>query len=107
MNRRACAAALASAMLGMLASAASAPPQLSETFTNWIDHPAIAYETAPTRDPVAELSRRLEDGRAQLTSDGPSGYLRSLLKALQVPVESQMAVFVPDSVQALRIRATN
>ena len=80
---------------------------LSETFVNWSDHPAIQYRTRPTSDPVAELSRQLQDGRAQLRREGPSGYLRSVLDALHVPVESQILVFAQDSVQAARITRTN
>jgi hypothetical protein len=81
--------------------------QLSDTFTNWLDHPAIQYGTRPVSDPVAELNRKLQDGTVHLTFDGPSGYLRSVLKALEVPVESQIAVFVKDSVQAPRISPGN
>ena len=74
--------------------------QLSETFTNWLDHPAISYKSTPTTDAVARLSRDIEDGRRQLTLDGPSGYLRSVLAALSIPVESQIAVFAKDSFSA-------
>ena len=67
-------------------------------------HPAIDYAGAPTTDPVAELQRRLDRGEAALESDaGPTGYLQSLLDALQVPVESQVLVFSKTSFQASRI----
>jgi hypothetical protein len=81
--------------------------QLSDTFTNWLDHPAIDYTSTPATDPVAQLIREIQQGRVQLSSDGPSGYLRSLLEALDVPVESQIAVFARDSVQRARITAAN
>ena len=80
---------------------------LSTTFTNWLDHPAIAYRSAPAGDPVSQLNQALQSGRVQLTADGPSGYLQSLLKALNVPVESQIVVFARDSVQLARITMTN
>ena len=70
--------------------------QLSDTFTNWIDHPAIAYTTRPATDPVAQLARRVADGQARLSSEGPSEYLRSLLDALSIPLDSQIAVFAKD-----------
>jgi hypothetical protein len=73
-------------------STRTATAQLSDTFTNWLEHPAIAYKTTATTDPVALLNARLEAGQVQLRDDGPSGYLRSILDALAVPVESQMAV---------------
>lgn len=80
---------------------------LSGTFTDWSRHPAIAYSSHPTTDPVAELGRQVFEGKVQLRRDGASGYLRSVLDALQVPVESQIVVFAKDSVQAARITATN
>jgi hypothetical protein len=96
----------------LVASAASAflraqGGPLSTTFTNWINHPAIAYRSAPAGDPVSQLNQALQSGRIQLTADGPSGYLQSLLKALNVPVESQIVVFARDSVQLARITMTN
>jgi len=76
---------------------------LSDVFVNWSNHPAIKYRTQPTTDPVAELNRKLQAGEAKLQRSGPSGYLRSVLDALQVPLDSQMMVFVKDSVQMGRI----
>jgi len=32
---------------------------LSSTFTNWIDHPAIAYRSAAAGDLVSQLNRGL------------------------------------------------
>ena len=81
--------------------------QLSNTFTHWLDHPAIGYTVTPPRDPVAELNRKLQDGRVRLTSDGPSGYLRSVLTALDVSIDSQIVVFAKDSVQRAIISAAN
>jgi hypothetical protein len=57
-------------------------------------------------DPVAALSRRIEQG-AQLPFDRNYGYLPALLQALSVPVESQIAVFSKTSIQALRIEPSN
>jgi hypothetical protein len=72
------------------------------------NHPAISYATTPVSDPVAELDRHLQHGTARLEHDaGPTGYLRSVLKALDVPVESQMLVFSKTSFQAPRINPQN
>ncbi len=98
-------AAIACTVLGTTAIVHSG--QLKDTFVNWTAHPAIEYAARPTTDPVAELNRRIRDGTTRLQYDGPSGYLRSVLDALNVPVESQMAVFVKDSVQAARISPGN
>ena len=72
-----------------------------------VTHPAIGYHTQPTHDPVAELIRRLDAGTARVDFDGDSGYLKSTLDALHVPVESQMLVMSKTGVQALYTEPTN
>ena len=71
------------------------------------NHPAIGYASTPTRDPITELNRKLRTGEVTLESEGPSGYLRSVLAALNVPVESQLLVFSKTSFQASRIGPRN
>jgi hypothetical protein len=56
---------------------------------------------------VDQLNARLQSGAARLTFDGRGGYLRSVLDELKVPVESQMLVFSPTSLQARRINPRN
>ncbi len=64
------------------------------------EHPAIAWATASTSDPIAALNRRLESGDATLAFDADgSGYLRSVLAALDVPAASQMLVLSRTGVQ--------
>jgi len=91
----------------VLCSAAPDEGPLSSTFPRWRDHPAILYTARPTTDPIADLNRRIDEGRSQLRSNGASGFLQSLLDALNVPIESQVAVFAKDSVQASRITPHN
>src|SRR5690242_14945515 len=83
----------------LVAQAGNAPPVT-------IDHAAIQYMTRPTRDAVAELNKKIQAGRATLAFDGRLGYLRSVLAALDVPVESQTLVYSPTSVQAEHISET-
>src|SRR5687768_995736 len=71
------------------------------------NHPAIGYASVPTRDPITELNRKLKAGEVALRAEGESGYLRSVLEALSVPVESQLLVFSKTSFQALRIGPKN
>src|SRR6187397_2401887 len=97
----------AATLAGLALLAGASQAQLSNTFTNWASHPAIAYASRPVNDPVALLNRALRDGRAQLKFDGPSGYLRATLDALRIPIESQIAVFNPDSLQSQRISTVN
>jgi len=70
-----------------------------------LTHPAIQY-ARPTNDPIARLLRNPE-AMNRLVSRGPSGYLRSILDALAVPVESQILVFSKGSLQSALINAAN
>ena len=67
------------------------------------EHPAIDYWNAEPTDAVARLQQRLESGEATLGFDGRFGYLPAVLKALEVPVSSQVLVFSKTSFQAVRI----
>ena len=68
-------------------------------------HAAIQYSRA-SNDPVGTLLRR-PDAVSRLTSEGPSGYLRSILGALDISVSSQIMVFSSGSVQRALIGANN
>ena len=67
------------------------------------DHAAIQYNTAPVTDRVAELVQQLRDGKVKLAFDERHGYLEAVLKALDVPVSSQVLVYSKTSFQAPRI----
>jgi len=67
------------------------------------DDPAIRYAATPPRDRAALLDARLRSGEAKLAYHRDFGYLISLLKALDVPVASQVLVFSKTSFQAPRI----
>ena len=71
------------------------------------DDPAIEYSSRPTTDAVAILNREIKGGRVRLRFDSKQGYLPSVLEALHVPIESQMAVFSKTSVQRERINPHN
>lgn len=94
-------------LLFVLLPAAAAIAELSGGFNASLDHPAIQYDTRPVSDPVAALNRKIQEGQVQLRFEGPSGYLRSLLEALQIPVESQLVVFSKTSSQAPIITPSN
>jgi hypothetical protein len=63
------------------------------------DDPAIQYSTAPLDNVVDDLNRRLQDGSARLTFEGRSGYLRSVIDALQLPTDSQLLLYSRGSLQ--------
>src|SRR5271165_410761 len=71
------------------------------------DHPAISYADRPARNAVAELNRKIREGKVQLKFDGEQGYLRSVLDTLKIPIESQVVAFSKTSVQSFRINPQN
>lgn len=68
-----------------------------------IDREPINYATADAHNAVERLQERLDAGRAKLTYEEGTGYLRSILRELNVPASSQMLVFSKTSLQRQRI----
>jgi hypothetical protein len=91
---------LALPMLGLVVAAGTVwlPAQAAD-----LERPPINYGTAPVSNPVARLQQRLDAGKASLVFDQNFGYLPSLLRALEVPVSSQVLVFSKTSMQRNRI----
>ena len=93
--------------LGVFTAAIIVLGAQGQAFRHPLDHPAIAYNTAPLSDPVTVLNRRIRSGAVRLAFDKDKGYLPAVLQALQLPQESQIAVFSPTSFQADKINAQN
>jgi len=81
--------------------------QRAGSFTGSSEDTAIRYSSAPLRNPVVEVNGRIQDGSIRLTYDGRSGFLRSALSALQIPVDSQLLVFSRASLQGKLINEQN
>jgi hypothetical protein len=94
-------------LAAVVCSAAFAIAQRSDAFGASRDHPAIAYSKTPARDPVSRLNADLQAGKVKLPFDATTGYLRGVLDALGVPVESQVLVFSQTSFQAPKIDEKN
>ncbi|MBL8227581.1 MAG: hypothetical protein JNL98_03860 [Bryobacterales bacterium] len=77
--------------------------ELSGSYVVPLDHEAIQYTKIPLTDPVTRLGERIARGEVKLGWDDDYGYLRSVLKELKIPVESQVLVFSKTSFQAPRI----
>src|SRR5882762_4011555 len=108
MNNRRWLIASATAVFATTALANAKMGQLDQlAFRGSPDHPAIEYRTRATRDPVANLGHLIDAGTAQLDWGVRGGYLRSVLDALNVPVESQIVVFAKNSLQSPRITPQN
>jgi hypothetical protein len=71
------------------------------------DHAAIQYSKGPVDNAVSRLSQALDSGKAQLEFTQPGGYLTSVLRALSIPVDSQVLVFSETSNQAQLINPHN
>ena len=98
---------LAASALGIVLAAGIVTAQRRDVFVASRDHAAIQYSSGPTTDEVAALNRKLASGAATLKFEGTSGWLRSVLQALNVPVESQSLVFSQTSFQGPRINIQN
>ena len=86
---------------------AKAEQQRTGVFDQSINHPAIKYSTSDSTTVVDALNRKLRDGSAKLVHEGKSGYLRSVLQLLDIPVESQVMVYTQTSLQASHITMDN
>jgi len=100
-------AAAALLYVAAVLSTITAADQLPDTFFDEASIPAVAYATQEPHDAVAQLNDTIAAGSATLTYEPDSGYLRGVLKALDIPIESQLAVFAKTSVQAPIINPTN
>jgi hypothetical protein len=101
---------LALLIAGVLAAAVAVFGELADTLAPSVDHPAIGYFNYlkhPPHDAVSELDGKIQEGTAQLQFEPGSGYLRPVLEALHIPIESQVAVFSKTSLQSERIAPDN
>jgi hypothetical protein len=89
-----------------LIATTSISQELGGAFDGSPDHPAIQYERS-TQDAVAALNRKIQEGSLVLNFDETTGYLRSVLDALNVPVESQIVATSKTSVQQYVIGPRN
>src|SRR6266496_356349 len=89
------------AVLGMaIANIARASGQRPESWVGVLEeHPEIQYAIRPTTDRVAALNQSLAKNGQSFQRDTRTGYLRPVLDALSVPVESQLLVFSKTGVQ--------
>ncbi len=63
------------------------------------EYPVIAYSGPATHNRVWRLKQQLESGQLALAWEPKWGYLRSLLQALQINIDSQILVFSRTSLQ--------
>jgi len=72
-----------------------------------LDHPAITYRTRQSTNVVDTLSARVQAGQVNLPYEDTTGYLKPVLDALNVSVDSQMVVFSKTSLQLNNFQPRN
>ena len=90
--------AMALALLGLLLGA-DGTTILADEF----DDEPINYSRTTPVNVISRLQGRIDAGEVRLVREGEQGYLKSLLRELDVPVSSQMLVFSKTSLQRNRI----
>jgi hypothetical protein len=94
------------AILALSAAAClSAQAQIAvrnQGYMPYADEP-INYRAEDVADPVAKLQQQVDAGATRLTWDADQGYLKSVLKLLHVPADSQTLVFSKTSFQYPKI----
>jgi hypothetical protein len=71
------------------------------------EQPPISSSATRPTDVVSQLQERLARGDVHLTHDESTGYLRSVLELLRIPVSSQTLVFSKTSLQQRHITPRN
>jgi len=67
------------------------------------ESPPISYSQATPDNCISQLQARIDRGETSLSYEDRQGYLKAVLSALNVPVESQSLVFSKTSLQLRRI----
>ncbi|TWT91911.1 hypothetical protein Pla100_49510 [Neorhodopirellula pilleata] len=72
-----------------------------------IEAAPISYSKTPASNRVSRLIDRIESGQTKLKVDGSTGYLKSLLAELDIPISTQTLVFSKTSLQVRYISRRN
>jgi hypothetical protein len=89
--------------VGILGATVALVGGMAVSSSDGLDDEPINYSKTPPQDPIAKLQQRIDKGEAKLTRDPARGYLPAVLRALGIPVSSQMLVFSKTSFQRDRI----
>lgn len=76
---------------------------LNSTASMPFDESPINYSTSEVTDPISKLQKAIDDEKVKLEFSESNGYLKSVLKALNVSETSQTLVFTKTSFQRERI----
>lgn len=97
---------MAAALLVLGAGLAQADTDRLRTQTRYdVEYPVVGYSGPATQNRIWRLQQRLDSGELKLQWEPGFGYLRSLLKALEIDPDSQVLVFSRTSLQIEHISA--
>lgn len=79
----------------------------NQAFLPFADAPIYYRTSKDLTDPIAKLQKQLDQGEVQLKYEPQHGYLKSVLEALRIPINSQTLVFSKTSFQFPHITPTS
>src|SRR5689334_134721 len=82
-------------------------PQPSAGLRYDTEYPAVGYSGTAEKNRIARLQARLDRGEVKLEFERGHGYLRSLLKALDIDPSSQVLIYSKTSLQTGEIQAAS
>src|SRR6516165_4283777 len=103
MLKRIILAVLCAMLVAIVLTAAGQGQAAEETSILPADHKAIQYANGLLDDSVSKLDRDLGSGKIKLQFSEQYGWLPSILKRLDINIDSQMLVFSKTSFQASKI----
>ena len=71
------------------------------------DYPPLNYSTAPLKNDIEALKKKIENKTTTLDFDDKHGFLPAILKELKIPISSQVLVFSKTSFQKDKIDVKN
>jgi hypothetical protein len=105
-NKYICTALAGAALLSLAVLPAAADTDSLRSSTRYdVEYPVIAYSGPATQNRIARLQRKLDSGEVKLEWEPKFGYLRALLKALEIDPDTQSLVFSRTSLQIEHISA--
>lgn len=93
-------------LASLLGIGPAAPLDAAERLFNFREAPHSYFEHQP-QDRLARLHQALDAGKAELDTSSDQAFLVSILKALEIPVSSQILVFSATSLQSEIINPRN
>lgn len=79
------------------------PLSLGSLLADDIERDPISYSKATPNNSITQCQERISNGKTRIRYDDDTGYLKSVLNELKIPLSSQVLVFSKTSLQRSRI----